>query len=122
MSLDVYLVLDARFPGAAPVVAHFSDYAGEVYSANVTHNLAQMADAAALYRALWRPEEIGIAKAEQLVPLLSAGLARLRAEPDHFKQFNPKNGWGDYDVLLTFVEDYLQACELYPDAAVTVCR
>jgi hypothetical protein len=40
----------------------------EVYSDNITHNLGEMADAAGIYKALWRPEEIGITKAAELVP------------------------------------------------------
>jgi hypothetical protein len=32
------------------------------------------------------------------------------------------NGWGDYDGFITFVRDYLEACEQYPDANVRVSR
>ena len=81
-----------------------------------------MADEAGIYKALWRPEEIGITKASQLIPLLEEGLARLKAEPDRFRKFNDPNGWGKCEHLVGFVEDYLRACREYPDAEVRVDR
>ncbi len=68
----------------------------EVYSANITHNLGRMADAAGIYQALWRPEEIGITKAGQLIEPLKAGLALLKSDRLHFETFNSPNGWGLY--------------------------
>lgn len=92
----------------------------EVYSANITHNLNKMADAAGIYKHLWRPGEIGVTQARQLIEPLEAGLALLLADPDKFRQYNPANGWGDYNGLVQFVKAYLAACREYPDAAVRV--
>ncbi len=109
MSLDVYLVS--------------TDSDGdEVYSANITHNLNRMADAAGIHKALWRPDEVGYTHAAQLVEPLRTGLALLRERPAHFKTFNPSNGWGSYEGLVRFVEDYLRACEEYPASEVSVSR
>lgn len=149
MSLDVYLTLphatptgsgifvreagsvreisrdewNAKFPGREPIVATLEDDDGErVYSANITHNLGRMAREANIYMALWRPEEIGITHAHQLIEPLTAGLELLRSDPVHYKQFNPENGWGNYDNLVSFTEQYLEACEEYPQAEVGVSR
>lgn len=94
----------------------------QVHRGNITHNLVQMAAAAGIYEALWRPEENGITTAAELVPLLEAGLSRLRAAPDEFKKHNPPNGWGSYDGLVQFVSEYLVACQENPDAKVTAWR
>lgn len=94
----------------------------EVYDGNITHNLGTMADKAGIYYALWRPDERGWAHAKSLIEPLSVGLQRLKDSPDHFKQFNPENGWGDYDNLVTFVEEYLAACIKYPKARIEVSR
>lgn len=110
-----------RFPGKEPVVAQEYE-SGEVYSRNITHNLNKMADEAGLYKPLWRPDEIEITKAHQLILPLQVGLTTLTRDPEHFKTFNPENGWGDYEGLVDFVKDYLQACEKYPDADVSVSR
>lgn len=115
---------DRRFPDREPVVVTIdeADPDGEVYSANITHNLNRMADEAGIYQALWRPDEIGVAKASQLIPLLTEGLAKLRIDPAKFEALNPTNGWGSYSGFVPWVERYLRACEEYPDADVSIWR
>lgn len=94
----------------------------ELYSSNITHNLGKMADEAGIYYALWRPEEIGKTKAGDIVELLEAGIADLKARPDYFKQFNSPNGWGMYEHFVPFVEEYLEACKSHPDSIIEVSR
>lgn len=94
----------------------------EIYSRNITHNLGKMAEAAGVYKHLWRPDEIGITKAGELIEPLRKGLEQLRTLPETYRQFNPANGWGSYEGLLEFMEDYLAACEKDPDADIEVCR
>lgn len=94
-----------------------------MYHGNITHNLGKMAAEANLYYALWRPEELqDIYVAEDLVPLLESGLKTLKDYPNLFKSFNPENGWGTYEVLVEFVEDYLEACKQYSDCEIHVSR
>ena len=117
---------DTRYPGRDPVVVADSSI-GEwkdavVYDANITHNLAQMAGAVGVYEHLWRPDEHGIDTAKQLIEPLRDALAELQSHPDKYMQYNPKNGWGSYDALVTFIRDYLQACIRFPDATVSVSR
>lgn len=103
MSLDVYLK-GVRFV--------------EIYEANITHNLTEMADKAGIYKHLWCPEEIKITKAKQLIEPLRKGLKKLRDKPEKFIKYNPSNGWGTYEGLVSFVEDYLSACIENPEATV----
>lgn len=93
-----------------------------VYYGNITHNLTQMARACGLYQHLWRPEELGITKAGALIPKMIEGLHVLRQSPDHFRKYNPENGWGDYDSFVAFVIEYLEACQTYPEAVIGVSR
>lgn len=94
----------------------------EVFSRNITHNLNVMAEEAGIYQALWRPEDLDINYAGELIEPLETGLDLLRGNPNRFKKFNPENGWGSYEGLVTFVENYLAACRANPDAAVEVSR
>ena len=110
-----------RFPGRRPSLAHVGG-TGEVYSGNITHNLRTMAEACGLYNALWRPDETGISKADQLIPILADGLRKLLANPEKYKAHNPANGWGNYDNLVKFVDEYLGACKENPTANVHVSR
>ena len=94
----------------------------EVFSYNCTHNLNTMANEAGIYKHLWRPEELGITTAEQLIEPLEQGLQRLKENPQHYKKFNPSNGWGSYEGLVSFVEEYLKNCKDYPDAEISAHR
>ena len=94
----------------------------EVYSANITHNLITMAGEAGIYEHLWRPDEINITKAKELIEPLREGLHKLKSEPEKYKAFNPSNGWGSYEGLVRFVSNYLDACYENPEADVSVSR
>lgn len=93
-----------------------------VFDYNITHNLGAMAGEAGIYKHLWRPEELGITKAAQLIDPLAAGLALLQSDPERFRKLNPSNGWGSYEGLVFFVASYLEACREYPDGDVSACR
>ena len=93
-----------------------------VFDSNITHNLTEMAEAAGIYHLLWRPEELGITKASQMIGPLSTGLKALKERPTFLKSLNPENGWGSYENLVLFVEQYLDACMASPDADVSVSR
>jgi hypothetical protein len=107
MSLDVYLT---------KVIPRI------IYSANITHNLAKMADKAGLYRALWRPEEIEINTASKLIPILEKGIEELKSDPSKYRVYEPDNKWGTYEGLVRFVENYLAACKENPDSEITISR
>jgi type II secretory pathway component PulM len=107
MSLDVYLM-------KTQVVA--------VHEGVITHNLGAMANEAGIYQHLWRPEELGITKAAELIEPLRAGLALLKSDPPRFEALNPSNGWGSYSSFVPWVQKYLAACEAHPDANVEVSR
>lgn len=107
MSLDVYLV------ETQPV---------DVYWANITHNCGKMASEAGIYQHLWRPEELGITKASELIEPLAQGLFLLESDPERFKKFNPENGWGSYEGLVKFVKAYHKACIDHPNAELRISR
>ena len=113
---------DRRFPNREPVLAELSSDDDTVYTANITHNLGKMAEDAGIYQYLWRPGELDIKYAKQLIEPLRVGLELLESDPARLEKFNPANGWGDYDGLVRFVKKYLAACEEYPEAEVSVWR
>ena len=114
MSLDVYL--------QDGVCEHCGRGGTWLFSANITHNLAPMATAAGIYKELWRPEELEITKAAQLVEPLRKGLAWLKANEAEAHKHDAANGWGLYVDFVPWVEQYLAACERHPDASVSASR
>jgi hypothetical protein len=113
MSLDVSLIANQ------PV---------SVFDANITHNLTEMAsevklsNGMTLYQVLWRPDESNLKYARDIADLLEEGWNILMADPEHFKKFNPENGWGSYGGLKKFVYKYLEACRFNPDAELEISR
>ncbi len=106
VSLDVY-ILDGN---------------GREFEANITHNLAQMAREAGIYECLWRPDEIDVHKAGQLIEPLRSGVRLLTEQAPRFEAFDADNGWGTYHDFLPFVARYLSACIANPDGDVRVSR
>jgi hypothetical protein len=35
---------------------------------------------------------------------------------------NPENGWGTYEHLVKFVEEYILACDKYPESTIDISR
>lgn len=124
MSLDVSLIKKAGAKCECPTCGQEYTPKEDVvlYSDNITHNLGQMAGEAHIYHALWRPEENFWSKACDIIPVLKAGLADLKAHPEHYKNFDSPNGWGKYEHFVPFVENYLNACIANPDAEIEVSR
>lgn len=96
--------------------------ADDAFSINITHNLNSMAEAAGIYQHLWRPEEIGVVHAKEMIQPLKDGLEKLEADPDKYRAFNAENGWGVYENFVPFVRAVLDACQQHPDAKVYVSR
>jgi hypothetical protein len=125
MSLDVYL--EGPHEERKCVCVECGDShtrtSGETYySNNITHNLTRMAEAAGIYMALWRPDELGLTKAAQLIEPLRAGLQKLIERPELYQGFDPPNKWGNYQGLVSFVKNYLTACEAHPEAFIRISR
>lgn len=94
-----------------------------VFEKHITHNLAQMADQIGVYKHLWRPDEIGIEKAGQLIQPLRDAIQIVRSDVEgRLRKFEPENKWGTRDYLLEFMNTLLDHCEEYPDAAYSVSR
>lgn len=115
MSLDVRLKMKVDTGSKEP-------YEVTLYDDHITHNFGKMAAEAGVYDVLWRPEEIGITTAGELIQPLAEGLERLRSDPAHYEKFNPANCCNSYRYLVGFVADYLAACKEHPKASVSARR
>lgn len=83
---------------------------------NITHNLGEMASNipvgdSTLYMACWRPEEIGIKTAGELLPLIIEGLHYMIDHRKELEKYNSPNGWGTYNGFMKFLLNYKQALE-----------
>lgn len=125
MSLDVYLHGPSKLTPCTCMECgnvHETVREEDIFSSNITHNLNKMAEAAGIYKHLWRPEEIGITRAHELIKPLEEGLRKLEVTPAFFTQFNAANGWGLYEHFVPFVREYLEACRNNPDSFIRTSR
>ncbi len=106
MSLDIYLTSNGE----------------EVFTRNITHNLGKMAGCAEIYKHLWRPEELEITCAFELIIPLRKALHEMVDYPNKFVACEPENGWGDFAEFFAFVWDYYLACKEHPAALITASR
>ena len=114
---------DARFPGREPIALQPEDDSCEVFSANITHNLGAMAEAAGIYNALWRPETLlegELVRARHIAPLLAVGIDTMLESPSRFKSMDAKNGWGTYSDFVPWLQRLYAACKEHPEAIVQV--
>jgi len=125
MSLDVYLLGPPTKIMCTCIACgnkHKKEGRETYFTSNITHNLGEMAAKAGIYKHLWRPDEIGIVKAKKLISPLKDGLNRMKKNPSFYRQFEPENKWGTYENFIPWIEEYLKACETYPDALISVSR
>ena len=106
MSLDFYLQYE------------IDDNEIEVFDANITHNLNEMAKQVGIYEALWHHTRINAVYAKDIIGKLDSGYNQLVADPAKYKKFDSPNGWGKYDNFVPFVKKVLDACEKYPNAKI----
>jgi hypothetical protein len=122
MSLDVTLLSPNKERKTCFECGSQYDYQKSLFSSNITHNLGDMAEEAGIYKHLWRPEELGITKAEDLIRPIMDGLKMMKDDPERFEKFDSPNGWGRYMDFVPWIEEYLAACIQYPDAIIHVSR
>lgn len=112
---------NALHPDHPPVILEAHE-TNTVWNYNITHNLNEMADACGVYEFTWDCVDKGHTHARDVIEGVEAGLEKLLAAPSYYKQFNPPNGWGTYDGLVSFLRSFVAACKEYPDAIIRVWR
>jgi hypothetical protein len=103
-----------------------------------------MAMEAGCYEVLWRPyilhkdfnkDKIGDdydlenkfklehpMQAKDILHLLEKSLVILKNDSERFKKFNPSNKWGTYENLVSVIEKYIENCNWFPNAYISVSR
>jgi len=115
MSLDFSLVRKGNYVDG-------EEFQSEVFTANITHNLGKMAEAAGIYNPLWRPDENGFEHAKDIIDILEKGLIELENNPEKYRKYDSENGWGLYIHFVPFVEKVINACKEFPESTINACR
>ena len=91
----------------------------EFFSANITHNLNSMFEAAGLYQILWYGDGY---VAQDVIADLEAGLRDMVKRREFYETFNASNGWGKYEHALPWLRGVIAACRKYPTATLRCSR
>ena len=115
---------EEKFPGCEPVGLISEQLSGEVFTANDGGKFYRISECAGIYEVLWEPKESGIERAVQLIEPLKNALTWLRSNPEQFRSMSvaSPDSWDIYCEFIPWVEAYLQACEKWPQAKVSVWR
>lgn len=134
MSLDVTIYNTIKYEG--------DQVKSIVYSANITHNLGEMATHASIYNALWRPhrlkddytlkmngteyeyefEDHVTVFAHEIIKPIERGLLHMKKNPEYYKKYNSPNGWGTYKHFIPFIEEYLTNLKQNPSSKIETDR
>lgn len=82
----------------------------EILSLDISHNVGETAEKFGIYKALWRPEEIGITKASQLIPILQKAIEEIGKQDGFYYSFE------------NFVTKIFIACIKNPNARIEAQR
>ena len=120
----------AYFPDVDPnTIIEEEIETNEFWYGNITQNLTEMAEDCLsfeeeyqhynLYDLLWRDTQVPFTGVYLNIYIahLAYCLYILKNDPDHFKKFNPKNGWGTYEQLVNFVEEFIKALVTMPEGS-----
>ena len=57
----------------------------------------------------------------EVANILDEAIKEMRNNKEKSAAMNPKNGWGDYDGWLTYLENIAKACRIHPKTILNVC-
>lgn len=107
MSYDIWLVVDTGGDEPTEVGSNW----------NYTSNMAPAWCEAGADLAAFAGKPAG-----ECVAVLDEAIKQMIAEPEKYKAFNAKNGWGSYDTLLPALQRLFQNFRNHPKAIVRVSR
>src|SRR6266404_5138108 len=112
MSLDFDLFIEVDTGGKLPKSIH-------LFGANITHNVSNMWAHAGCFHALYESQ---YKKAGEIILNLEASLKRMKENPEFYIARNPKNGWGNYNTALDFLQKVHDACVNHPKAEIWISK
>lgn len=119
ISLETWKLM---YPQVVPLVLPEEDVkeTDTVFQIEISGNFREIAKAAQLDMVIWMPETLWAntnkVYAANIVSRLQRGFVRLYHAPIYYSNFNHQR----YDQFITFVLDYLIACETWPNARIMV--
>ena len=133
MSLDFYVIIPEQMyyirENGSTINIPSPDCNYEIlHVGNITHNLNEMAKhvpvskTLTLYNILWRPHESDLKTTDDILEYVTIAVKYLIDHEEELLQYNPDNGWGNYESLLDFSKQVGSACIFHPHCDIEVSR
>jgi len=119
MSWDIYVLDDKPTEVECDQCGNKKMEYLSIWDDNITYNLSAMARECGLWHVMFNPEIAGM-KIGRLLPQLETAINQLENDPDFYKDFNPKNGWGTYEDLLKTAKEFLEIVKEYPETTIHI--
>lgn len=106
-------------------------------SMNITHNMGNMAKhvpitfeleeemySDTLYQYVWRGDEVSkyVCNTDVMSNVLISGIQYMIGNRNKLLQYNPENGWGNYDDFLDWLITYKRNCDENPNCTIEISR
>ena len=88
-----------------------------VFSAKISHHLADMADSVGIWEVIWNPIH---EQAMDAIEPLTLGVNELKRHPEKYRRYDSPNGWGTYDSFVPWLDEVIEACKEHPMAMIKV--
>jgi hypothetical protein len=82
----------------------------QIFDRNYTYNIAGIAKEAG-----FSVRDFDDKSGAEIVAILEPAIERMQKDPEHFRQFEPSNGWGDFDTFLELLESLLTITKKNPN-------
>lgn len=106
MSFDIYAHIDT---GAGNLITTFDR--------NLTYNVSKM-----LFDAFGEKgiRVLNKTSAKEALPILKDVIVKFQENIELYKSWNPPNGWGNYDITLSLIQDLYEHCKFHPNVEISV--
>ena len=94
----------------------------EVYTTSVHNNFNLLIESLGIYQHLWRPDELNITHARQLIAPLESALENLEFNKEKYRKHEPPGMCGKIELFIIFLKNLLESCKQHPNATISVCR
>lgn len=91
------------------------EYVGDEWINHTSNTAAMIKEVCGSYPSEWS----GLICAD-MYPVLVHGIELLTEHPQRYKQFEPRNGWGNIETTKEFLQKIADNCREYPTATIEV--
>ena len=100
----------AKLEGAEQYVS-----VGDGWINHTSNTAAMIKEVCGSYPSMWNGK-----KCSEMIPMLESGISELEEHSEDYRQYEPGSGWGTVESTISFLDNILKNCKLFPTAIIEV--